>query len=269
MKIIKEVLYTLIFFILLLPASVFAKKPAAVSYSFPGGIAELILDKQTDTLPDIKFGIEEPVIIEYDEHWRVLIGIPLPGEYLVYIKRAIKDLPALHQKIFVRQKNYALTQTQTTKLTTALQHKKLSELQFQNTQQPSLPLQKPVETNWNESFGQLSLDAKNKHLIQQNLVYLDQNQTIDIHAPQNAIISNIKTDRNGKSTVYLDHGRGLYSVITGLHETTVKIGKGVLSGAVIGKVSPVSNTSNNAIQRITWQCIMNGAFVNPIILTKL
>jgi len=27
-----------------------------LTYSFPGGVAELILDKQSDTLPEIKFG---------------------------------------------------------------------------------------------------------------------------------------------------------------------------------------------------------------------
>lgn len=249
-----------------------AKDTTPTAYNFPGGIVDIRLDKQTDIVPDIRFGIEEPVIIEQSDHWRILIGIPLntlPGEYIVYIKRAIKEVPAEYEKFVIQQKNYDLSETADTKNVIYLTHKKLSELEFKNTQQPSLPLQKPVDGDWSQTFGYLNLYAKKKDLIQQNVIYLDTTETLDISAPQNAIISNITTDENGNSSIYMDHGRGLYSIITGLNETTIEIGNGVIAGAVIGRVLQKSDTKKDVTRRITWQCIINGAIINPIILTQL
>jgi len=242
------------------------------TFSYPGGVAELTLEKQSDLLPEVKFGINEPVIIDQGDYWRILIGLSLdtlPGEYLVYIKRSVEDSSATHEKIQVRQKNYTLLEQNKKLKHTHQTHKSISEIEYQNTQQPSLPLSYPAEGNWNTSFGELSFNNKKQTLQSQNTVWLNVKNKLNIISPQNAIVSKIETNKDGISTLFLDHGRGLYSVISGLNDITVKIGNGVVAGAVIGNVSPSQKGQSLKKSYLSWQSIMNGEYINPIILTQL
>lgn len=104
---------------------------------------------------------------------------------------------------------------------------------------------------------------------------------------------NSNQDQNDEPrTICIDHGRGLFSVFHGLEDITVDIGNGVVAGAVIGKTSSINSTpdvgaSSNIQQRIEarigsqtrqskasgrqlrWQCVLNGAYINPLIMTQL
>ena len=64
--------------------------------------------------------------------------------------------------------------------------------------------------------------------------------------------------------MFLDHGRGLYSVIRGVTDLSIETGNGVMAGAVLGK-SPVYEGRNSTI---SWQVIMNGVYVNPVLLVE-
>jgi len=129
----------------------------------------------------------------------------------------------------------------------------------------------PVSGNWNTNFGSIFHHSKKDKLISQNQIFLEVDNIISIKAPENALISNIKTNQDGSKTVFLDHGRGLFSIIGGLTEINVEIGNGVLSGAVIGKVTPDANFKNATVKNrlLTWQCIVNNTYVNPFIFTKI
>lgn len=240
-------------------------------YSYPGGIAELRLEKQSDELPEIKYGIREPVIIEHDRYWRILIGIDLdtlPGDYLVYLKRSIEDARSEYLTFNVEQHRYPLHSNSNHSIGRAHKtHKTLSSISFRNTQQPTLPLRLPADGQWTSSFGHIVIDNKDDKAASQNLVSLTTTELLTVNAPQNAIITKIDTKKSGLSTVFLDHGRGLYSVLDGVADLSVETGNGVVAGAVIGKL-PSSERSNNVIKRLTWQCILNGAYVNPLILTQ-
>jgi len=243
-----------------------------LSFNYPGGVAELKLDKQSDLLPEIKFGISEPVIIDQGDSWRILIGLSLdtlPGEYLVYIKRSIEDATATHEKIQVSQKNYVLSKEEKKPKHIHQTHKTVSQIEYQNTQQPSFPLSFPAQGNWNTSFGELYFNKRKKTLQSQNTVWLNVESKLNITSPQNAIVSNIETDKHGLSTVFLDHGRGLYSIISGLNDITVEIGNGVVAGAVIGNTTLPKESSKQRKTPLSWQCMMNGVYINPIILTQL
>ena len=242
------------------------------SFSYPGGIAELILEKQSDLLPEVKFGINEPVIIDEGRYWRILIGLSLdtlPGEYIVYVKRSVEDASVIYEKIQVSQKNYALSKLNNNLRHIHRTHKKVSDIDYQNTQQPNLPFVYPTQGEWNTSFGELNFDKKKQTLKGQNTVYINITNKTYIVSPQNAIVSKIETNKRGVSTLFLDHGRGLYSVISGLKDITVNIGNGVVAGAVIGSSYPSKETPTFRKNFISWQSIMNGVYINPIILTQL
>jgi len=177
----------------------------------------------------------------------------LPGEYLVYVKRANKDSSASYEKIHVQQKLYSLAENNNSKKYINMQHKRISDIEFENSQQPSLPLNFPATGDWNTSYT-LYLEILEKTLIL---------------APQNAIVSKVVTSKTGTSTVYLDHGRGLYSIISGIKEITVSAGNGVVAGAVLGNTTPPTSTLKKSSNYITWLSMMNGAYINPAVLTTL
>ena len=249
---------------------------AASNYNFPGGVVELRIDKQSKSLPDVKFGVQEPVIIDHPESWRVFIGLNLdtiPGEYLLYLKRSIDGASSEHINFFVEQKSYPVLEYKKGIEKQVNQiHSSFSELEFSNTQQPNLPLSLPASGQWNSEFGSIYHNKKRKKLITQNQIFLPvSNNIVSVRSPENALVSKIITDDKDISTVFLDHGRGLFSIVGGLTEISVQTGNGVLSGAVIGKVTPEADFKSATVstRTLTWQCILNGTYVNPTILTKL
>jgi len=239
--------------------------------NYPGGIAELKLNKVSSELPDVRYGLAEPVVIEEKSHWRILIGLnlkTLPGSYLVYVKHAIEGGSGEHQSINVEQYHYPLLDDSDKRQGVLHRnHKSMSEIDFSNTRQPSLPLLEPVKGDWSNNFGHRSFDSKNNKLIAQNAISLTTTEIAMAVAPQNAIVSKIEFDNDGIATIFLDHGRGLYSILEGLTDVTVESGNGVVAGAVIGKLARLHTDSD--LKRLVWQTQLNGSYVNPLILTQL
>ena len=250
----------------------------ASPYNYPGGVVELFVPKQSDILPEVRYGIREPAIIEQATRWRLLIGLQLatlPGEYVVYIKQPEMDLPAYSLNFSVEQKSYPMLELKPGENGSSrhIDHGKLSELTFSNTEQPNLPLIPPMAGQWADFFGHLAANPESRpnidSSIAQNYVSLTTTELGAVSAPQNAIVSRIVMDQGPRSlaTVFLDHGRGLYSIITGLSDISVETGNGVIAGAVIGKLPAGTDSSAPAV--LIWQCQLNGVYVNPLILTQL
>jgi len=250
-------------------------------YNYPGGIAEFVIEKQNSTLPQVKFGLREPVIIESESHWRILIGLSLdllPGEYVTYIKDESVDTPGTHKKIFVKQKVYPFVEQKRLNASdknwsVRLEHKDFSDIDFSNTQQPSLPLRLPMEGNWSDTFGHKIYDLQRQNLHVPNSISLATTQLGAVVAPQNAIVSKTAKFDDSSFAIFLDHGRGLYSIISGLRDLTVEVGNGVVAGAVIGRLTSGEKSSDEqtdlAAKRLVWQTVLNGVYVNPLILTEL
>ena len=244
-------------------------------FMHPGGIADIYIEKQSPLLPQIKYGIQQPVIIEQKHFWRVLIGLGLdtvPGEYLLYVRHNIEGATSEHINFFIEQKKQPiLLVKKERKKKLNIRHKELSILDYDNTQQPNLPLNWPANGNWNKQFGTVEYNQKNNKSDIQNHLYLETDSIINVRSPENAIISNIVESDDGSVTVLLDHGRGLYSAIGGITDLNVDIGNGVVNGSVIGKVTPTTDPNSGKVENkiLTWQNILNGIYVNPEILSKL
>ena len=239
--------------------------------NYPGGIAELIIEKQGSELPEVKYGLNDPVILDAGNHWRVLIGLELetlPGSYVVYIKRTRKDSSAYVEKFQVEQKIYPI-HDEGVDHRIQLLHTQLSELDFSNSAEPKLPLIFPVESlgQWQDNFGHLHQNPDNLELIVQNHIKLETTALAPVLAPQNALVTKITTDEEQLSTIYLDHGRGLYSIISGVADLSVAVGNGVVAGAVLGKLPALNDNAQPTT--LYWQCSLNGALINPLLLTKI
>ena len=262
---------TLALLILCLATQIAHAQPVSASkYNHPGGIVELYIPKMSARLPQVRFGIREPVLIEQKDHWRILIGISLatvPGEYVAYVKQI--DEPAFNLSFVVEPKTFAVRKNPLNAQDShyATTHTVFSELNFSNTVQPLLPLQQPITGKWPDLFGQIIVHETSE-LRAQNYVSLTTTELSNITAPQNAIVSRIVFDKSATelATIFLDHGRGLYSIISGVSDVTVETGNGVVAGAVLGKMptKPISSPAT-----VTWQCVINGVYINPLILTKI
>ncbi len=239
--------------------------------NFPGGVVEFRLAKISAELPEVRYGLREPVVIEEKSHWRILIGISLdtlPGNYLIYVKRSLEGSTGEHKGIDVEQYHYPLLENNGP-LGELLrrEHKSVSDIDFSNTQQPSLPLLMPVKGDWSDTFGHRRFDPDSNMLVAQNAISLTTTELAMAVAPQNAIVSKIEFSDSGVAAIFLDHGRGLYSILEGLEDLTVEIGNGVVAGAVIGRLARIKPDSE--IKRLVWQTQLNGSYVNPLILTQL
>ncbi len=249
-------------------------------FNFPGGIIELRLEKQSDQIPDIKFGLASPVIIEYKDYWRVLIGVALdvlPGEYVMYYKPNYDGASGEYISLSVEQKVYPFTKhhaNQTKELERAYQtHDSFTDLDYENTQQPSLPLSLPVEGTWSDYFGHVLFDDKTSIMLTPNALVLQSSEETVIRSPQNAIVSRVRTSQAGVSELILDHGRGLFSILSGVANLTVETGNGIVAGAVLGRLmevdKPTIRQASTERTKLVWQTVVNGAYVNPMILIQL
>jgi hypothetical protein len=249
------------------------------SYNFPGGIAQLRLPKLSSSLPVVKFGTAEPPITESENHWRILIGLDLamlPGEYLVYVKHSDVDLAATSLKFHVIQKTYPVTYIDDLRSAVHakdVNHDKFSEIDFENSEQPHLPLKRPIDGTWVDVFGSVvsSNDPLSKisETLVQNYVYFSSTELKMVTAPQNAMVSRIiqGPEPEGLATVFLDHGRGVYSILSGVADLSIEVGNGLIAGAVIGKLPSSLNTDQPST--LIWQSVVNGVYVNPLILAEL
>jgi len=240
--------------------------------NYPGGIVELKIPKQSSELPEVRYGLREPVIIETKTHWRVVIGIgleTLPGEYLVYVKRATQRSESEYLKIDIEQKEYPQFDSHEGNISETLirSRKKVSDIDFSNTQQPDFPLELPADGDWNDTFGQQIYQQREGQLASLNGISMTTTKLATVISPQNAIVTRIEVGNSNLSTVYLDHGRGLISILQGLTDITVEPGNGVVVGAVLGKLPGAK--SNAEPSKLIWQTQINGAFVNPLLLTNL
>ena len=246
--------------------------PSYAQNNFPGGYIDLKLEKLNNNLPEIKFGLREPVIIDEQAHWRVLIGLDLallPGQYVLYYKHAGDNSSGEHKTIEVLQKVYPFQDLREADLDDTIDNYapvEISSIDFSNTQQPQLPLMIPLGGDWTLKFGYQWIVEDTNDVITNNAISIQAGQYSSVLAPQNAIVSNIVMDEQELATVVLDHGRGLYSILRGLTDLTVDIGNGVVSGAVLGRLPAPTDVAQS---KLVWQTQLNGVFVDPSLLSEM
>jgi len=254
----------------------------AGEFNHPGGVAEVLVPKISSKLPVVRYGLKEPTILDQETHWRILLGLDLqqlPGDYVVYTRQDGEDQAAEFVKFQVRHKTYPLTTQDQSTFIELPSYEALSELDFTNSQPPSLPMQLPIKGDWNQQFGQRLISPNNDDTKLQNYTTISASSHSLVKAPQAGIISSIIELNSGTATVIIDHGRGLFSLIHNISELAIEIGNGVVSGAVIGKVPEPTrsqrvnrHTNTNkpeVINQIYWQVQLNDVFINPLIMTQL
>lgn len=264
-------------------------------FSFPGGLADLRWHKDSEVEPTVKYGLQDVIVFAAGDEWRALIGLDIqtsPGDYVLHVKAAAQESPAYGLVFSVTQKNYTSVDADSNALPSSdlIEVNNLSELSFINTAPPSLPWQPPLETTWDNRFGQYWMaDNGSTHLYRNWLSPQSINTDTGtasgsdsassslatpyspVVAPQQGIVSKVVQQESATEssapemvTLVIDHGRGLYCILSGVQDITVELGDGIAAGAVLGKVRQAQSHKD-----FRWQCVMNGAYINPLILTQI
>ena len=247
--------------------------------NIPGGVINLKIKKLSEDLPEVKYGLHDVTIIDQKSHWQILVGVnleTLPGEYLLYVKHQLEDSIAYSHKFQVRPQSVEFISSEMRySQIISIEHDSFSDIEFENTVQPEVPLNYPTQGHWSKDFGNIYTKGNNSE--SRNFIYLTTTEIATVTAPQNAIISKIietpnktqpqNNDTKTNYTVFLDHGRGIYSILTGVSDLTVETGNGVLAGAVLGKIHS-NDITNKKPRTLIWQTVLNYAYVNPMLLTQ-
>ena len=247
--------------------------------NYPGGLAILTFDKRSNKIPLVRYGTQEPAIVDAGKQWKVYIGIGLdhlPGEYLVYYRDQEPESEASFHRFLVKQVKFMTKPDIDTPLPIPKFPNSLSDLGFENTTPFLLPFSLPISAQWDGDFGSYLIGDSSNAIHQQDFSYIDVGANTEIMSPSTGIVSRIvKSEGNEKYSLTIDHGSGLFSIFNGLGSISVKLGHGLSRGEVFaysppspksGERAPKPRTSKE--HTIIWRTKLNNELINPLILTK-
>lgn len=251
-------------------ATAYAQLP--IHNPIPGGVAVVRLEIPSE-LDAVYFSNKRVLVMDYKSELYAVIGVPFaaaPGSYV--LKVTTKDGRILSQRFFI--KSLAKYSTWIHKLPNAFANLSLVSRLPENTteinqelwqykKQPKLNLVAPIKHQ--EIIPYAILVHKrfgNQRLNHPWLTYFS-NSYESVVAPADGVIYNVIHTRYSGILVYINHGRGVASVLSHLAATTLKKGDKVIRGQPIGAPKPVLQKK---YWRADWQLLMNGNLINPAVL---
>lgn len=271
--------------------------------TFPGGILSVIYPKFLSPQDDIKLGQTKTIVIQKQEGYQIIAGIDIntiPGQYLLTIQSEKEQLDSIdYLVIATKHKILDSTIDHTQEPTHLINSKHVKNSLIWSNRPPKLPIAfpaKPTKGQWSDSFGQyyektkkkdfnenitqaLSKDPKkNDRAISKKLHRIDHlslhfNEPLAITAPSDATCFAISFDSENGYTVLLDHGMGLFSEISGLHNLSISEQDVVSKGALIANFTQEDFSQNEKTQTLNnktiyWRVFLTKATINPRSLTK-
>jgi murein DD-endopeptidase MepM/ murein hydrolase activator NlpD len=238
----------------------------------PGGIVQLPVGNSDAPVPNVYFQQQRVLVIEKDQLWTALVGIPLatkPGQYNITIQNSTenksvsfniidKDYPA--QYITIKNKRMVNPNPEDLKRIAADRIPITQALATWTEQlQVDTDFIPPVDGRLSSLFGlkrYFNNQPRNPH------------SGLDIAAPAGTPIKSPAAAKvintgdyyyNGNS-VFLDHGQGLISGY--FHMTAIKVeaGQQLKQGDIIGTVGATGRVTG---PHLHWNVYLNGTKVDP------
>ncbi|RUM86084.1 MAG: M23 family peptidase [Candidatus Thioglobus sp.] len=263
------------FLLLLLPSIVLASIPVK-NTPIPGGIA--VIDFETNNEKPTAFYNNMPLYVQHikDQHWQVLVGIPLMEKLG---KKSIKVQGSL-----ARSFDFEVTEHNYTEQYITLKGKKkkyvnpnLAHMDRINKERPILSnarkifsnntvsdglFTRPVNGVTTSPFGLKRFYNKQPRRPHTGLDYAGDIGTL-IKAPADGkVILSGKYFFNGNA-VFLDHGQGLVSVYIHMNKRLVKQGQHIKQGDVIGTIGQTGRATG---PHLHWGIYLNQTVINPNLL---
>ena len=238
---------------------------------YPGDILSITYRQVANQIPEFYFGRKRLAAITEGEQWRVFVGIAtdmIPGKYVITVTQPDKNNEQI--TFVVKPSRKALSSTQKINrpsnfILNRLQSRQkkdsstfeLPDLPWANLT-PVLPITYPAKGQWSQNFGELKI-GKNNDLKRLNHIQLVTTEPQPILSPADAICLEI-TQQNDTYSVWLDHGMGLFSHISGLKNITIEEQDKIVAGSMISNIIDRKTTKPQSIQ---WRVLFNGVLVNP------
>ncbi|RUM77092.1 MAG: M23 family peptidase [Candidatus Thioglobus sp.] len=263
------------FLLLLLPSIVLASIPVK-NTPIPGGIA--VIDFETNNEKPTAFYNNMPLYVQHikDQHWQVLVGIPLMEKLG---KKSIKVQGSL-----ARSFDFEVTEHNYTEQYITLKGKKkkyvnpnLAHMDRINKERPILSnarkifsnntvsdglFTRPVNGVTTSPFGLKRFYNKQPRRPHTGLDYAGDIGTL-IKAPADGkVILSGKYFFNGNA-VFLDHGQGLVSVYIHMNKRLVKQGQHIKQGDLIGTIGQTGRATG---PHLHWGIYLNQTVINPNLL---
>lgn len=240
----------------------------------PGGVAVVTLPGLAAEKPVVRFGDKEIYVTLKNVHWVAVVGLPLgipPGKYILTIDTEFGDFS---KKSFHIE---PLPPSKTQRTVTLPEN--LNSLDFSPENSKSYNdivdneagLDSPLEPQF--SFDQIvsagSYLPYGFLLKQQNpvsvidhpsITYITREDEI-VSAPAAAIVEQIYLSETSGLTVVLNHGDGLKSIISYLHDTILKPGESINTGDIVGAAKTLEGLS---LGRVDWHLMLNGYHIDPL-----
>ena len=239
----------------------------------PGGVAVIDLGPATQA-PTARFGGNPVLVVGSAERWTAVVGIGLaasegPAELLVSrasgggrsepIGFEIGEHAYAEQRLTVSPKHVDLSKADLARYRRERAHQAKVIATFSAEAPASLRFVAPVPGERSSSFGLRRIfngQARNPH------------SGMDIAAPQGALVKAPGVARvidtgdyffNG-NTVWLDHGRGLLSMMCHLHTIDVRVGQLLVTGEPLATVGATGRVTG---PHLHWSVALNQQMVDP------
>lgn len=217
----------------------------------PGGLAVVTVLSADHPRPEAHFGRERVMVLAAHGHWHAIVGLPagiLPGEYLVRVNTA--DTEEATTRFRVRppvpgsRSGGPAQPVSTTPFPPGDDALDSALTVWRNTDSMDLEFRTPVSTR----PGDRQAAAADTVL-----------DDVLVTAPSGGIVAGVLPIREQVSAVVLDHGQGLFSILSPLHRVAVTRGATLAKGDRIGTTD--FRTSPN--RTLDWQVIINRTRIDP------
>jgi len=238
---------------------------------YPGDILSVTYPLVAQEIPEFYFGRKRLAALAEEAQWRVFVGVAtdmIPGKYVITVTQPDKSNEKLEfvvkpsrnalstTKKINRSSNFILNRLQSRKKTSSPTFK-LPDLPWANLT-PVFPINYPAKGQWSKNFGELQVSSNND-LTRLNHIQLVTTEPQPILSPADAICLEI-TEKDGIYSIWLDHGMGLFSHISGLQNTTIEEQDKIVAGSMISNIIDRKAVTPQTIQ---WRMLFNGVLVNP------
>ncbi len=268
-------MHNISFLLLLLPSIVWASIPIKHD-PIPGGIA--VVNFETNHHNPKAFYRTLPLYVQNikDEHWQVLIGIPLmekSGKKSITIKdfanRAfvfeVKEHKYQEQHITLKGKNTKYVNPNPSHMTRIKKERYIlarPKMVFSDKVLSDGAFSPPVEGFMTSPFGVRRFYNGQERRQHTGLDYAGDIGAI-VKAPANSRVLLTGNYFFNGNTIFLDHGQGLISVYIHLDKILVKQNQLLNKGEVIGTIGKTGRATN---PHLHWGIYLNRTAVNPNLL---
>jgi murein DD-endopeptidase MepM/ murein hydrolase activator NlpD len=268
----------LLLFSLLIPILSVADSRLPANSPVPGGIALVPLPADVEPEPQVKYGSNRVMVLQYNQQWLAVVGLPLatkPGRHFLRIEHPsgksrsvafqVEDKTYKTQHITI--KNKRMVNPNKLDLNRIGQEKKLIIAAFRHWDDSISPitrLLKPTEGPYSSPFGLRRYFNEQPRKPHSGLDIAAAAGTPVIAPAPARVIRTGNYFFNG-NTIFLDHGHGLITMYCHLESIDVTEGQAVETGDLIGKVGKTGRVTG---AHLHWSVSLNNARIDPALFME-